>query len=162
MCQWLWGVPNIETLAVKPGRKWSTLSALPLTSHQTCDIIRHINGRLGSAFLKHFSDGANFAIFSTDLRALLLCLLHCNLTQVGLETCWFWSAKKHLPRHPTFNVKWSMKPLETLPLHTSLLWQEPTTRQLLVFLGVIHLNFVMLLPSLFWCGDIIDMRIVIS
>ena len=34
---------------------------------------------------------------------LLLCLLHCNLTQVGFETCWVWSAKKNLPRHPTFN-----------------------------------------------------------
>jgi len=49
--------------------------AWPLTSHQTCHIIRR------------FSDVANFAIFSADLRALLLCLLHCNLTQVGLETC---------------------------------------------------------------------------
>ena len=38
-------------------RKRSTLSAWPLTSHQTCDIIRHINGRLGSAFKKCFSDG---------------------------------------------------------------------------------------------------------
>jgi len=28
-----------------------------------------------------------------ELRALLLCLLHCNLTRVGLATCWYWSAK---------------------------------------------------------------------
>jgi len=45
-------------------------------------------------FKNVFSEGANFAIFSTDLRALLLCLLHCNLTQVSFETCWFRSAKK--------------------------------------------------------------------
>ena len=51
----------------------------------------------------------NFAIFSTDLRGLLLCLLHCNLTQVGFETCWLWSAKKNLPRHPTFKRKnWAL------------------------------------------------------
>jgi len=55
-------------------------------------------------------EGANFAIFSTDLRALLLCLLHCNLTQVGFETCWFWSAKKiclviqPLSRWPAFRM----------------------------------------------------------
>ena len=47
-----------------------------------------------------------FSIFSTDLTALLLCLLYCNLTQVGLETWWFWWAKKNLPRHPAFNAPW--------------------------------------------------------
>jgi len=41
--------------------KWSTLSAWPLTSHQTCDIIRHINGRLGSAFLKTFFRWCQFS-----------------------------------------------------------------------------------------------------
>jgi len=32
---------------------------------------------------------AGDVVRNTNLRALLLCLLHCNLTQVGLETCWF-------------------------------------------------------------------------
>ena len=76
--------------------------------------ICHINGRLGSAFLKCFSEGFNFVIFSTDLRALLLRLMHCNLTRVGLETCWFWSAKKQLPRHPTVNNSASDLALENV------------------------------------------------
>jgi len=51
---------------------------------------------------ENFLRGCQFAMLSKDLMALLLCPLHCNLTQVGLETCWFWSAKTNLPRHLTF------------------------------------------------------------
>jgi len=131
MCQRLWGVPNIGTLSVKPGRKRSTLSAWPLTSHLTCDIIRHINGLLGSAILKpFFSEGANFAIFSTDLRALLLCLLRCNLTQVGFETCWFWSAKKNLPRHPTFNQ------IDQISRRNLTWWKELKINSLIIILWI--------------------------
>jgi len=57
--------------------------AWPLTSHQA---LYDINGRLVTALFQTFQRGANFAIFSTDLRALLLRPLHCNLTQVGFET----------------------------------------------------------------------------
>ena len=116
MCQWLWGVPNIGTLSVKPGRKWSTLSAWPLTS-QACDIIRHINGRLGSVFIKTFFQ-------RVPILPSFLCLLHCNLTQVGLETCWFWSAKRDLPRHPTFNEVMSWPKVSSL---VSRFWRLPWT-----------------------------------
>ena len=61
----------------------TNLSAWLLTSHQAHNVICHINGRLGPAFFEHFSEGANFDIISTGLRALPL----FSFAQLGLKIC---------------------------------------------------------------------------